>query len=232
MPEVALRLHPREQISLNIQSRQERGKGAIHRLRQTGLTPGIIYGHKQPPFAFKTEARVLERIFKKAGQSVLFAIQLDEQAHSTEQAIVRDVQYHKINGNVTHLDLLRIDPQEKLVVSIPVQTVGVPVGVRLGGGALQHAVNALELECVISEMPSSLEIDITRLEIGDSVHVADLLGQEPRIVTDPGVAIVNVLAPRLTIEEEIEQAAAKEGEGEEAVSEEAEAPAVVQKEGA
>jgi large subunit ribosomal protein L25 len=79
------------------------------------------------------------------------------------------------------------------------------------------------MECVVAEMPASIEIDITALEIGDSIHVSDLLGQEPRIVTDPGVAIVNVLAPRLTIDEELERAAAAQAvaaEGEEEAGEE------------
>jgi large subunit ribosomal protein L25 len=223
MPEVALRLHTREQISLTVQTRQERGKGAINRLRNThGLVPGILYGHKQPPVAFKTDAHVLQRIFKRVGQSVLFSLQFEGEDRPSEQAIVRDTQYHKVRGNVMHLDLLRINPQERLVVNIPVHTVGVPVGVRLGGGAMQHAVNALDLECVISEMPSSIEIDISSLEIGDSIHVADLLKQEPRIVTDAGVAIVNVLAPRLTIDEELEREAAEEGAAEEEDAEGAE----------
>jgi len=115
---------------------------------------------------------------------------------------VREVQVHKVRGHLLHLDLLRIDPREERVVTVPLHTVGVPEGVRLGGGALQHTLSTLELRCVVSDMPASVEIDVTGLHIGESVHVSDLLGQEPRIATDPSVAVVGVLAPRLTIEEE------------------------------
>jgi large subunit ribosomal protein L25 len=80
---------------------------------------------------------------------------------------------------------------------------------------LQQALTAVEMECMASEMPSRLEIDISDLNIGDSIHVADLLEQESRIVTDPGVAVINVLAPRLTVDEELEREAEEEAAVEE-----------------
>ncbi|MEC8991824.1 MAG: 50S ribosomal protein L25, partial [Candidatus Latescibacterota bacterium] len=86
-------------------------------------------------------------------------------------------------------------------------TVGSPVGVTVSGGALQHSVTHIDMTCVAAEMPSQVEIDITDLEIGDSIHVSDLLETESRITTDAGVTIVSVLQPRLTIEEEEEAAA-------------------------
>ena len=213
MPEVALRLHTREQITLKVQPREERGKGPVGQLRRLqGKLPGVLYGHKREPYPFKTEARELERIFKRAGRSILLTIEFDGEDRVAEQAIVREVQYHKVEGNVTHLDLLRIDPTETRTVSVPLQTMGVPEGVRTGGGALQQTLTHLDMDCVISEMPASVEIDITELVIGDSIHVSDLLGQESRIVNDPEISIVNVLAPRLTIDEELELEAAEAAE--------------------
>ncbi|MEW6750062.1 MAG: 50S ribosomal protein L25 [Candidatus Latescibacterota bacterium] len=226
MPEVALRLHPREQISVRIHARPERGKGQISRLRrEQGCVPGVLYGHRQEPFPFKTDARALERIFGRAGQSVLFTVEFDGEDLRSEQAIVREVQHHKVRGHVLHLDLLRIDPHEERVVSVPLHTTGVPEGVRIGGGALQQTVSALELRCIVVDMPARVEIDVSPLHIGESVHVSDLLGQEPRIATDPSVAVVSVLAPRLVIEEELEVAAeAEEGAAAAAAGEGAESP--------
>ena len=219
MPEVALRLHTREQITLKVQLREERGKGPVGQLRRLqAQLPGVLYGHKQEPYPFKTEARELERIFKRAGRSILLNIEFEEEDRAPEQAIVREVQYHKVEGNVMHLDLLRIDPTETRTVSVPLQTKGVPEGVSTGGGALQQTLTHLDMDCVISDMPSSVEIDITELVIGDSIHVSDLLEQESRIVTDPEISIINVLAPRLTIDDELEleaAAAAEAAEGEE-----------------
>lgn len=213
MSVVPLKLQPREQVPLNLQPRPERGKGPVGRIRRTeGLLPGILYGHKQEPFAFKTEARALERIFSRHGQNALFMISVEGQDSSTERAIVRDVQYHKVRGSVVHLDLLRIDPTEKVRVSVPLHTTGNPVGVRLNGGALQHSITHLDMECVVSEMPAAIELDITDLDVGDNVHVGDLLAQEPRIVTDAEIAIVSVLAPRL-VGEAGAQGEGAEGEG-------------------
>jgi large subunit ribosomal protein L25 len=227
MPEVTLRLLTRDEISVTVEPREARGKGAMGRLRrEEARIPGILYGHGEAPYAFKTDARALERIFARNGQSVLFRVEAGDGSLPSAHAIVRDIQYHKVSGAILHVDLLRIDANESRVITVPVHTRGVPEGVRVGGGALQHAVTTLEMECVISQMPAAVEIDIESLEIGDSIHVADLLEQEPRIVTDPEVAIVNVLAPRLTIDEELSQAegeeeaeAAEEGEGEEETAE-------------
>jgi large subunit ribosomal protein L25 len=97
-----------------------------------------------------------------------------------------------------HLDLLRINPSETLKAEVPLVTVGVPDGVRNGGGALQQTLTSIEVEAVVSEMPAAIEINITSLVIGDSLHVSDLVDQEPRITTDPARTIVNILAPRLS----------------------------------
>ena len=118
-----------------------------------------------------------------------------------------------------HLDLLRIDPSETLKAEVPLVTVGVPDGVRNGGGALQQTLTSIEVESVVSEMPAAIEIDISSLIIGDSLHVSDLLEQEPRITTDSVRTIVNILAPRLSGTSDAEEA--EEGEeGEEGGSEE------------
>lgn len=225
MPEVGLRLLTRDEVSMQVQPRTTRGKGPMGRLRrEQGLVPGILYGHNQAPFAFQTVSRTLERLFARNGQSVLFRVEVEGQAEPPAHAIVRQVQYHKVSGLVLHLDLLRIDPQETRVITVPLHTTGVPEGVRTGGGALQHAVTSLDLECVISQMPAAIELDIQSLRIGDTIHVSDLLAQESRIVTDAGVAIVSVLAPRLTVDEEAGQAAAAEAEPE-AATEQAEGKA-------
>lgn len=214
MPEITLRLHAREQVSLTVAARAERGKGPVGQLRRiAGQVPGILYGHKQEPVAFKTDARLLERILKRMGQSIVFTVDFAD-GRPPEQAIVRDVQLHKVRGQALHLDLLRIDPTETRVVSVPLHPVGVPEGVRLGGGTLQQTLSHLDLECVISELPASIEIDTSSLQIGDNVHVSDLLAQEPRIVNDPATAIVSVLQPRLTVAEE---EGTEGAEGEEAV---------------
>lgn len=204
---VALKIYQRETIELQLEPREERGKGPVGRLRrQQGRLPGIVYGHKQEPLPFKIEARQLERALAGGGQNAIFVLRGAGNGNS-QRAVVRDIQYHKVLGSVVHVDFLRIDPDEQLTVAVPLTTAGTPAGVRVGGGAVQHSLNTIVMTCVASELPSRVEVDITDLEIGDSIHVSDLLQQESRIATDPEVTIVSVLAPRLTIDEELQAAA-------------------------
>lgn len=216
MPQVPLKIHARQQVSLKVQPREEKGKGPVGQMRRLqGQLPGIIYGHKQAAESFKTDAHALEGILGKGGQNAIIVIEHEESDKESEQALIRDIQYHKVRGDAMHLDLLRIDPSETLRANVPIVTVGVPEGVRTEGGSLQQTLTSLEMECVVSEMPSSIEIDITSLVIGDSLHVSDLMEQEPRITSDPVRTIINVLMPRLVAEEDEEV----EGDGIEGAAE-------------
>ena len=224
MPAVKMQISRREEIKLDIEGRAERGKGPVGRLRREGgMLPGILYGHNEDPIPFKVETLSLERALSKGGQNAIFLLQMSGNG-SGKQAVVREIQYHKVTGDILHVDMLRIDPEEQLRVEVPVSTVGIPVGVHIGGGALQHSLQRLEMLCLASELPSRVEIDISELDIGGSIHVSDLLDQDSRITTDSSITIVSVLSPRLTIEEELaEEEEALEEEGEEGEGEAPEA---------
>lgn len=212
---VQMEIFKREEIPLQIQSREEKGKGAVGRLRRhAGMLPGILYGYAQAPLCFKAAARTLERALGQGGQNAVFLVEFQGRQQAPERAVVREIQYHKVRGEIMHVDLLRVDPQQQLRLSVPIIARGIPAGVRTGGGALQQTLSLIDMECLASELPSRLEIDISDLEVGQSIHVRDLLEQESRILTDPGVTIVSVLAPRLVVAatEAEEQVAEAEGE--------------------
>ena len=213
MAAVKMQIFSRDEIKLEIEERAERGKGPVGRLRrQGGMLPGIVYGHHQEPVPFKVETLSLERALSKGGQDAIFLLQMSGNG-SGDQAVVREIQYHKVTGDILHVDMLIIDPAEHLRVEVPVSTVGIPVGVHVGGGAVQHSLQRLEMVCLASELPSRVEIEISELDIGDSIHVSDLLEQDNRIMTDPATTIVSVLSPRLTVEEElVEEEEEEEGE--------------------
>ena len=217
MPQVPLKIHARELVSLKVAPREELGKGPVGQMRRLhGQLPGVIYGHKQDAECFKTDAHSLERILSKGGQNAIILIEHEESSKESEQALIREIQYHKVSGDAMHLDLLRIDPTETLRANVPIITVGVPEGVRTEAGSLQQTLTALEMECVVSEMPSAVEIDITSLQIGDSLHVSDLIEQEPRITSEGVRTLASVLVPRLIADDEA-------GDEEEELEEEAEA---------
>jgi len=215
MPSVPLKLHDREHVPLKIATRPEKGKGPVGQLKRIhGKIPGVLYGHNQNPFHFKTDAHQFEQILSKGGQNSTINVEYED-GQEPEGALIREIQYHKVRGVALHIDLLRIDPSETLKAEVPLVAVGVPEGVRNGGGALQQTLTSIEVEAVVSEMPSAVEIDISSLVIGDSVHVSDLLEQEARISTDPARTIINILAPRLAEVEEEEAEGEEEVEGEE-----------------
>jgi large subunit ribosomal protein L25 len=226
MPAVQMKVYQREEIELQVSERLEKGKGDVGRLRrEQSMLPGVVYGHNQEPVCFKVPQRTLERALSHGGADAVFMLNM-EGSKELERAVVREIQYHKVMDDIVHVDMLRIDPKETLRVEVPIVTEGVPVGVRTGGGALQQTLTRIEMICLASELPSRIEIDISDLEIGDSIHVAELLEQEERINTDPSVTIVSVLSPRLTIDEEIEAAADDDDvEGEEADAGDAEGAA-------
>ena len=202
MPAVNMHIFSRDEIKLDIEERSERGKGPVGRLRRDGgMLPGIVYGRHREPVPFKVETLSLERALSKGGQNAVFLLQMSGNG-SADQAVVREIQYHKVTGDILHVDMLRIDPEEHLRVEVPISTVGIPVGVHVGGGAVQHSLQRLEMVCLASELPSRVEIDIAELDIGSSIHVSDLLEQDSRITTDPSTTIVSVLSPRLTVDEE------------------------------
>lgn len=219
MTAVKMQIFSRDEIKLDIEERTERGKGPVGRLRRDGgMLPGIVYGRQREPVPFKVETLSLERALSKGGQNAVFLLQMSGNG-SGDQAVVREIQYHKVTGDILHVDMLRIDPEEHLRVEVPISTVGIPVGVHVGGGAVQHSLQRLEMVCLASELPSRVEIDIAELEIGGSIHVSDLLEQDGRISTDPSTTIVSVLSPRLTVDEE--EPAEEEGEEEELLEGEA-----------
>ena len=193
-----------------VQVRAEQGKEAVGRLRRKeGMLPGVLYGHKQKPLHFKTDTLALEHALSKGGSNAIFMVQFADEV--PQRAIVQEIQYHKVRGEILHVDLLRIAPEETLQVSVPIISQGTPEGVRAGGG-LQQSLQTIDIECVVAEMPSSIEVDISSLKVGDSVRVKDLLDQEDRIVSEPERSIFNVLAPRVVEEEVAEAEEAVEGE--------------------
>ena len=219
MAEISVKLQMREEVVMPVQIRVEKGKEQVGRLRRKeGMLPGVLYGHKQKPLLFKADTSSLERAMSKGGSNAIFMVQFDDEV--PQRAIVREIQYHKVRGEILHVDLLRIDPEERLRVSVPIIAQGTPMGVRAGGG-LQQSLQAIDMECVVAEMPSSIDVDITNLQVGDSVQVKDLLATEDRIVSDPDHTIFNVLAPRVVEEvvpeegEDAEEGEAEGGEGEE-----------------
>jgi large subunit ribosomal protein L25 len=186
-------------VPLAGQVRPGRGKGPARQARRDGLIPGVVYGHGETPVALAVPKREFDLAMKTAkGSNVIVGLKLDGGAEQT--AIIREVQRDPISYDILHLDFHLISMTEKVRLEVAVHLVGVPDGVKNGGGVLEHINRTIEIECLPTQIPGSIDADVTRLGIGDSVHVRDLVVPNAEVLTDPDVTIATVVPPTKALE--------------------------------
>ena len=204
-----------ERIRLEVHPREQTGSSQARRLRREGLVPGILYGHGMEPVKVAIADRDLYHVLHTgAGSNVLIDLYIGKDKHL---AMPREIQRDHVRGEFIHIDFLAVRADEKITVDVPVHLVGESHGVK-EGGVVEHHLWDLKVECLPTNVPQSIEADITSLGIGDSLSVADLKPpQGAEILTPPEEAIVSVVPPPvLKLEEEV---AAVEGEEAEAEAE-------------
>jgi len=192
-----------QQIQINAEPRQDVGKGASRRLRRAGESiPGIIYGGTKPPANITVNANQLG----KAMQNDAFYSQVLNVVigGAAEQAVVRDLQRHPASGKVMHIDFLRVQADHVIEVHVPIHFVNEDkcVGVRTGGGSIEHNLIEVEVACLPGNLPEFIEVDLTNVNVGETVHLSDLV--LPAGVTvvalaqgaDHDQSVVTVRAPR------------------------------------
>jgi large subunit ribosomal protein L25 len=190
------------------------GKGSARKLRAQGLVPAILYGHGMEPVKVAVDDRELYHVLHTgAGSNVLVDLQVGKDRHL---AMPREIQRDHVRGQFLHIDFLVVRRDEKITVDVPVHIVGESHGVK-EGGVVEHHLWDLKVECLPTNVPESIEADITDLGIGDSLSVSGIkVPQGATILTSSEETIVSVVPPPiLKIEEEVEEAV----EGEEAVAE-------------
>jgi large subunit ribosomal protein L25 len=186
--------------SLSAKPRQETGKGAARKLRAAGEVPGIIYGHGRQPQSLSINSREFERLSERVRiTSTVIELALDGK---TARTLVRELQRDPIKRTVIHVDFQELVAGEKVTVSVPLRFVGTPEGVKTGGGILEETMHQIEVTCDPSNIPDHLDVDVTALTIGHSLHVGDLkLPEGVEVVDDPEQTIAVVSAPKA--EEEV-----------------------------
>ena len=207
-----------EQIDLKVQVREKTGKGPARALRREGRIPAILYGQKTDSIMLSIDFKEFEQIVKKVNiGSVLLNLQIQNGKTITRPAMIKELQTNPVTGAFLHVDFYEIDMQRKITVSVPVVTRGKCAGVE-EGGLLQIVRRELELFCLPTAIPEAIEVDITDLTIGDSIHVLEIdLPGDVELPEETDFTVVTVLAPK--VEEEPEEEEELE-EGEEALEEE------------
>ena len=192
-------------ISMPAEKRDGLGKGGARKARAAGKIPGVLYGHGETPMAVSVVARTFQLALQKhKGGNAIVNLALDGGTEVT--ALIRDVQYDPITHHVLHLDFQHISLTEKVEVEVTVHLAGIPVGVKDGGGILEHITRSVEVRCLPTSIPAALEVDVTRLNIGESVHARDIVVQDFELLSDPDTTIATVVAPTV-----IEETATAEG---------------------
>jgi len=224
-------------IQLKGARRESIGKGGARKARAAGQIPGVIYGHGETPQPIAVDFREFELALRgHKGSNAIVNLNV---GGGEVTALVRDVQYDPLSRAIIHLDFQHISLTEQIEVEVPVQFVGIPVGVKDGGGILEHLVRTLTVKCLPTAIPASIDVDVTALNIGQNLHVGDLApGVGYQMITDAGVAVAAVVAPAAEevvaapVEGEVAAAAEPEVVGAKGKKEgEGEAPAASAKEG-
>lgn len=192
-----------DQVSLNVDVRTESGKKVARRLRYRGQLPAVVYGEGVASVACSVDQRMLINLLRSHGRNAIISLSAGDTSQST---IIKDIQYHPVSDEILHVDFHRIDLTRKIVVEVPIHAMGSAVGVRIGEGILEQMLHEIEIECLPTEIPDHIEIDVSDLDIGDSLHVSDIVVQSDdfSIVTDSDRTVFAVAAPTLIIEEEAE----------------------------
>jgi large subunit ribosomal protein L25 len=196
-------------IPLTGTRRDDVGKGAARKARAAGRIPAVLYGHGETPVALSVSARDFELAVRRQGGNPIIGLAL---AESEFTALIRDVQYDPISHDIIHLDFQHISLTETIEVEVPVKLVGLAIGVKDGGGILEPILRELKVRCLPTAIPPSIEVDVTALNIGDSIHVGTVSVPDVVILNDAEATIVTVVPPTVHVEEKpAEEVAAATG---------------------
>lgn len=185
-----------KQVPLTAKIRTSRGSSRTRRLRAGGLVPAEVYGHKEPNQSIEVNEKELSQILASAkGDNIFFALNI-EGAKSSEPvlAVIKEIQYHKINSRVLHADFHKVKMNEKIRIKIPIriQNADTCEGVK-EGGVLQSFLRSVEVQCLPTQIPDAIPVDAAHLAVGHSVHVSDLkMPEGVKAVTPSGNVVLSV----------------------------------------
>ena len=194
--------------NLSAKKRTDSGKGAARKLRSAQQIPGIIYGHSREPQMLALDWRELERLLERVSPETT-VIELDIDG-TTSRTLIREIQRHPFKRQVLHVDFLELVAGERVMVDIPLVLVGIPAGVRNSGGILDQVMREVTVEVDPASMPNHIDVDVSALEVNESLHVSNLVvppGVE--IQDEPDATVCVVAAPRVEAEPEAPAAEAE-----------------------
>lgn len=184
-------------------------RGGSKKLRASGRVPAVIYGRHAPPQNLEFDSKEIKDVVKKAASEILLLdLSVKDDKKPKRLALVQEIQHHVLSNEMLHVDLHEVAEDEKVTVMVPVESVGEAVGVKTGGGTLEHVLFKLKVRALPKDLPEALIVDVSHLEIGKAIHVGEIkppAGVE--ILGDKHLSVLAVAAPV----SEAQEAAALEG---------------------
>jgi len=199
-----------KEIAIAATARTDTGKGSARRTRREGNIPAVVYGPEIEPMVLAVPEREFRAAMKAAHTSSILNLNVDGKEN---RVILRELQRDPVTNKVVHLDFHAISMTKPINISLPINFVGIPIGVKTDGGIMQATMRELEISCLPTNIPDEFEIDVSELGIGDSLHVSDLNIPDVDILTPERRTVVVISAPTV-IKSEVTEG---EEEGEEGV---------------
>lgn len=189
-----------KQVKLIAERRTALGRSAVRKLKAVGAVPAVIYGAKDKPEALQVSKRDISALLSHAaGENIL--VELEIAGAANRLALVQEVQHAPIGGDVLHIDFHAVSMDEMIEADVPLEPTGIPNGVKNFGGLLEQSLRALSIECLPRDLPDMITVDVSALNIGDSIHVREIAlpsGVTTRI--SPDLTAFSVMAPTVVDE--------------------------------
>jgi len=199
------------EIVVAAETRTETGKNVNRRLRTRGLIPGVLYGAKSEATPVSVSPKEIGSILRSAtGENTLFDLEL---GGSRRKVILKEFQLEPIKGRLLHADFYEVALDKAIEVKVHIELAGLPVGVKVQGGVLDFVTRELEIECLPTDIPEKIVVDVSELELGKLIRVSELkVSDKVKVLTDPGLVIAHVVTPRAEEVAPAAEAAPAEGE--------------------
>ena len=195
-------------VTIDIQTRTKAGKGVARKLRHAGQIPGVLYGPKAETISLSVNTHEFNKLLDSAGgEPLLFTLNLKSNGDSSSHtALIKDLQLHPVEDKIRHIDFYEVLMDEEVQIEVPISAVGKSKGVETEMGVLEIIQRTLKISCLPMAIPRDIQINVSDLGLGDTIHVSDVVAPEGiRLLDDPDTTLMTVVASRAEEEKEGEE---------------------------
>jgi large subunit ribosomal protein L25 len=183
-------------VSLTAFPRELRKRNGAKKVRTSGRIPAVIYGRQIKPQNLEVGTRELELLVHGAASENVLVDLTVQGAGGKRMALVKDIQHHPLSGKMLHIDMQEVAENEMVTIMVPIETTGEAAGVKTGGGVLEHVLFKVKVRATPRDLPEVIELDVTKLEIGQSIHIGEIPAiQGVEILGHKETPVVAVAAP-------------------------------------